>query len=485
VPRLLRAEARYELHEQIGVGGTALVYRATMLSAAGGRPVVAKMLGRDRALVADAERRLIAEARLAYSLVHANLCQIVDLVETDEGTFIMMEHVQGLDLLALLERLPDQRLDVASALHIAREVAQGLDYAHRHTDARGQPLVLMHGDVSPANILVSCAGEVKLADFGIARALGAAAPGNEVRGATEGFAAPEAAEPGVDQRADIYSLGMTLSAMLSGPRQPPARPAGLRHERPEVSAALVAIVERATAARREQRYLSAGDLARALTIELARSHASFSPAALGLLVRGCADGDATVVPGPGAHASEPDEGKPWTSSWRRSPRTRTMPPASQSRRVWAAAVIATVLLIGGLFAHRRRAPTTSAMPGATSATPGAPLSFPRETGAAPRTLVTPESLPDPTPPRELPRGDGAPLPLRPAGFGYLTVTAVPWGALVVDGRRVAEVTPVYRLRLAAGEHRASVLYGNSKDAAPVRRVVIKPDKVTIIGFTRD
>src|SRR5262249_28286774 len=152
----------------------------------------------------------------------------------------------------LLQRTP---LDPACAVHIAREVAQALHYAHRRTDTEGRALMLVHGDVTPRNVLLSEEGEVKLADFGIARALPATAPWSHTRGGTPGFTAPEVSSGAIDHRADIYSLGATLYCALGGTISPTIELAALRkHKIPDD---LIEIVARATAAAAQDRFLSA------------------------------------------------------------------------------------------------------------------------------------------------------------------------------------------------------------------------------------
>src|SRR4030095_604144 len=113
--------------------------------------------------------------------------------ENEEGTFVVMEYVRGCDLRTLLLQLEHEgrTLDAATAVYVAREGARGLDYAHRRTDTAGRALGIVHGDVTPQNILLSSEGEVKLADFGIARAIHTPAPGEGLVGGTPGFMAPE------------------------------------------------------------------------------------------------------------------------------------------------------------------------------------------------------------------------------------------------------------------------------------------------------
>src|SRR4029079_7505720 len=131
------------------------------------------------------------------------------------------------------------------------------------------PLDLVHGDVTPGNILLSIEGEVKLTDFGIARALGTTAPGTHLSGGTPGFVAPESDAGLVDHRSDIYSLGITLHTALSGDLGEEGVAAGaLRRQRPDVSPELEQAIRRMTAARPADRFLSAAEVEQVLALEL-------------------------------------------------------------------------------------------------------------------------------------------------------------------------------------------------------------------------
>jgi serine/threonine-protein kinase len=215
---VLQGAPTYLVHQKLSQGGMGAVHLGTLVSSAGERRVAIKRLLLPRQSDEEAHRRMIEEGRLVFQLTHANVCQVLDLVESDEGTFIVMEYVDGCDLGSLLRGLvkAGRPLDHAAAVYIVREIAHALDYAHRRVDAAGRPLLLVHGDVKPANILLSREGEVKLADFGIARAFGTHAPGNQVTGGTPGYMAPEQEQGIADQRADIYSLGVTLYVALGG-----------------------------------------------------------------------------------------------------------------------------------------------------------------------------------------------------------------------------------------------------------------------------
>ena len=263
------------------------MHLGTMVTPAGKRPVALKQLLRKDVTSATALEQITAEARLVFQLTHANICQVLDLAMSDEGTFIVMEYVDGCDLKTLLARSDDATMPLPAAVHIAKEISQALDYAHRRRDAHGRALWLIHGDVTPQNILLSREGEVKLADFGIARSLVAQAPGNQFRAGTPGYIAPEMREGESDQRADIYSLGMTLYVALVG-----APPTGgqvqvetLANKRPEIDQELTQILKRALQPRRSERYASAAEMHQALSLHLAHRYPAFTAAKLAELVQ--------------------------------------------------------------------------------------------------------------------------------------------------------------------------------------------------------
>src|SRR5262249_47421605 len=160
-----------------------------------------------------------------------------------------------------------------------REVARALDYAHRRTDDRGVALSLWHGDVTPQNMLLSVEGEVKLTDFGIARALGVAAPGVGLRAGTPRYVAPQVERGAGDHRCDIYGLGMSLVVALTScaPELIRTERASLRNLRHELSADLCAILARALDDDPARRFVSALDFERALSLELARREPTFTP----------------------------------------------------------------------------------------------------------------------------------------------------------------------------------------------------------------
>ena len=166
--------SQYMLVDRISVGGMAEIYLARGQTRSGaGRLAVVKLvlprLARDERFSA----LLVQEAKLAAQLSHGNIVQTFDLGRESGRLFIAMEYVEGFDLNELLKRCSRAKvaLPLEFALLIVGETLRALDYAHRKKGPDGQPLGVVHRDVSPSNVLVSFEGEVKLCDFGIARAL--------------------------------------------------------------------------------------------------------------------------------------------------------------------------------------------------------------------------------------------------------------------------------------------------------------------------
>ncbi len=162
----------YTLIRRLGVGGMAEVHVGTIERA--GRflkPVALKRVHPDIAADPALSATLIAEAKLSARLDHRNIVQTFDLDRVDDTLILVMEYVQGLDLGRLTERLWQHQVSfpIDLAVRVAERACRALEYAHALTDEQGVPLGLVHRDVSPQNVLVSQAGEVKLADFGIAR----------------------------------------------------------------------------------------------------------------------------------------------------------------------------------------------------------------------------------------------------------------------------------------------------------------------------
>jgi eukaryotic-like serine/threonine-protein kinase len=224
---LPRTFGRYALFDFIGSGGMAEIYlaRQKMELGATRRCVVKQILPK---LASDSafSEMLVHEAKLAARLSHANVVQVFDLGREDDRLYIAMEYVEGFDLNDLLRRCSRDKvpLPFELAAYVMREALRGLDYAHRRVDDAGKPLGLVHRDVSPSNLLVSFEGEVKVCDFGIARAntAMAAATKHELDEAIKGkagYMSPEHARgDAIDARADVFAAGIVLWELAAGRR---------------------------------------------------------------------------------------------------------------------------------------------------------------------------------------------------------------------------------------------------------------------------
>jgi serine/threonine-protein kinase len=269
---------RFRLEEKVGSGGMSSVYRAFDPTLE--RHVAIKLMHRDISSDPDQLERFRREARAVAQLSHPNVVTVIDAGEDDGAPFIVFEYVEGETLKDRIRRLG--RLPVAEAVAYAVEIGRALECAHSH--------LLVHRDVKPQNVLIDPDGRAKVTDFGIARSLeaqGLTATGR-VLGTTDYVSPEQALGHEVTAQSDIYSLGIVLYEMLTGeaPFKADTQVAvAMKHvreplpdvqrRRPEISAALAAVVERATAKETRNRYATVEemvhDLEEVLAIEAARS----------------------------------------------------------------------------------------------------------------------------------------------------------------------------------------------------------------------
>jgi serine/threonine protein kinase len=214
---------KYQLLERLAVGGMAELYRARFDALAGvSKPVVIKKILPAFAGSEAFVRMFVNEARIAVSLSHGNIAQVFDFGEIDGDYFLAMEYVHGQPLSRVLRRahaLQFPFLPEAIALQIGIGMCRGLQYAHSRVDDRGRSLQIVHRDISPQNVLLGYAGEVKIVDFGIARARNATdAPmqATGVKGKYPYFSPEQARGEPVDFRTDLYATGVVLYQMLCG-----------------------------------------------------------------------------------------------------------------------------------------------------------------------------------------------------------------------------------------------------------------------------
>jgi predicted Ser/Thr protein kinase len=234
-----------EVQDVLGRGGMGVVYRARQMEL--GRAVALKVLSPTLAADAEFAERFQREARAMASLSHPNIVHVYDFGREGDIYFLAMEYVDGVSLRSLMG---EGRLETAKALAIVPQICEALEYAH----AQG----VVHRDIKPENVLVDKAGRVKIADFGLAKVLGARAmptlTRTDVAMGTPQYMAPEqyASMKDVDHRADIYSLGVVFYEMLTGELpagafEPPSKKAA-------VDARLDGVVLKAMAKEPERRY---------------------------------------------------------------------------------------------------------------------------------------------------------------------------------------------------------------------------------------
>ncbi|MCA9560875.1 MAG: serine/threonine protein kinase, partial [Myxococcales bacterium] len=215
-----RQFGKYLLLDRIGVGGMAEIWRGRQFGAAGfQKQLVIKKILQHLADNDEFVRMFIDEAKIAVSLQHANVVQIFDLGAVHKEYFIAMEYVLGKDLLNLLIRCTHLRIRVPHklAVFIIAETLKGLEAAHHAVDSRGNPLHIVHRDVSPSNVLISYEGEVKIGDFGVAKASRreAATRSGTMKGKL-GYMSPEQVTgKEIDHRADLFGAGIMFYEMLA------------------------------------------------------------------------------------------------------------------------------------------------------------------------------------------------------------------------------------------------------------------------------
>ncbi|MBA3819831.1 MAG: serine/threonine protein kinase [Deltaproteobacteria bacterium] len=218
-----KAIGRYQILDRVAVGGMAELFKATLTGEHGFSKLVAikkilPHLATDRSFV----EMFLDEARITAQLDHRNIVQVFELGSDADTPYIAMQYVDGLDVLGLLRECARAqiRLPPELAALIARDVLDALDYAHNALDVHGKPLGIVHRDISPGNVLLSWRGDVKLTDFGIARAA-------ERRHKTEagtlkgkyGYMSPEQVSGGeLDARSDLFSIGILLAEMVMARR---------------------------------------------------------------------------------------------------------------------------------------------------------------------------------------------------------------------------------------------------------------------------
>ena len=405
---------KYRLTEKICSGGMAEVFRATGMGPDGfERPFVIKRIHPRLSEAPEFVRMFVHEAKISARLIHPNIIQVFELAYQDGAHYMVMEPVEGMDMGWLLKRRrerPHESLSPAFVAEVGRQVCRGLDFAHTLTTAEGEPLRIVHRDVTPPNIMVAWNGTVKVLDFGIARAAEAIRPSLTDPGMVKGkmsYVAPELLEGNTaDARSDLFSLGAVMHELLTG-RQlfsgqndletlnqvkekviPP--PSALN---PGVKPALDGVVLRALNRDPDKRYASAGEMGDELEELTLRKN--YSPRVLGEKARELAQEEgetaaagtiARAVAPASAGAPEPipaavgsedsslivDESRAHAKATTPPATAAGAQPARRSTALWVA-VAALCLASGGLFGAVIRGAGAEPTAAATPPPPAAPV----------------------------------------------------------------------------------------------------------------
>jgi len=495
---------RYRLVSLLGQGGMATVYKAVLAGPMGFEKRVA-LKRIPRALTSDDKvvKALINEARLGGRLEHKNVVETYEFNHVDGHYYLAMELVDGWTLGGLLQacRSNGHWLPTSVAVEIFESVLRGLGYAHDLIDGDGNPISLVHRDLKPGNIMISRDGDVKVMDFGIAKAdsnLYHTTQDGSTKG-TPAYMSPEQVNAeNLDKRSDIFSLGavlhelvtlqvpfqgQSLGAVVAGILQCDLERPKQRVERrvPE----LVPILSKMMAKDVNERY---DDVAAVLAdLRAIRGELPHVPRLADWLkevdheLPGPADdGDfgevgppppitlqmqSPATGGPAAPAAV-DRASPTVAGVVANATTGDAPTPTRSRTPLFA-VVGLIALVGVAFGARQLLVTPEPTPAAV-ATP-APVAIAEATPTpAPAVTLEPVATPAPTPvpaatPRPTPRPAATPAPtpapVAKAGPpGYVPINSIPWSSVFVDGRELGP-TPKPNVALSPGEHKIELVCG--------------------------
>jgi serine/threonine-protein kinase len=493
---------RYELIELLATGGMAHIFRARLSSAEGAaKELVIKRVLPHLVQNRDFIEMFIDEARISMPLNHGNIIQVYEFGQEGQDYFLAMEYLRGRNLETVLSRLEEkgQRMPIEVALFIASEVAKGLDYAHRFRDPHDRPTGIIHRDVSPQNILVGFHGEVKLTDFGIAKAK------SRIRQTGQGiirgkacYLSPEQAEcTDLDGRSDLFSLATVAYEMLTGVRvfegdtevatlqkvrqskiQPPSQ---LRSDLPKpVDSAVLKALSRD----RNDRFETAGAFQVVLFRALHDLNPEFTSAAVADWMRKLFSDDITreitarttkerMLERLKQENQELDTGKLTTGEILQmgtlSIKSDKVPGGQPSRgRRWFLVSLLVVLIVGAGIGVWAGWPLIkqwldNGPIGATDA--GTPDEEPasRDAGVAVADVTEARPAAADKPPKIL--------------YGYLDLGSEPWAYVEIDGKRLEGETPLLQVRVRAGRHRLRFFNPELK-LEKTMTVTVRPNETT-------
>ncbi|MBK7860766.1 MAG: protein kinase [Archangiaceae bacterium] len=440
---------RYEIKNPLSTGGMAEVYLAVQRGAGDFEKQVAVKvllpeLEEDPALV----ERFLYEARLAAGLTHPNICQVFDAGEEHGRHYMVLEYLPGQTLGRIIRRgvRVGQRLSPQLAAYCVARAAEALAYAHERRGPDGKPLAIVHRDVSPGNVMVTYEGQVKLLDFGIARAVDRKfrTRTGELRGKLSYMSPEQISEAEADARSDLFALGVVLYECLTGTHPFEAETdletlrAVLERPIPELPASVPArlkqVVEQALQRDPDARPQQARDLAAQLDE-----------------VAGAAGPE-----GLRAYMHEVFE-RERADELARAEQKRTVPVADRRSRapVLAAGAVAAAAVAGAAIWAATRPPAF--VPPAISIVTPAPVA-----PAVPTAQPTLAAVAEPEPAsRPAPGRPKRHAPPPKVGDGTLSLDTSPWTDVYFQGRKLG-TTPIFEVALPAGKQKLRVVNREAK-----------------------
>jgi serine/threonine-protein kinase len=498
---------RYELIELLATGGMAHIFRARLSSAEGAaKELVIKRVLPHLVQNRDFIEMFIDEARISMPLNHGNIIQVYEFGQEGQDYFLAMEYLRGRNLETVLSRLEEkgQRMPIEVALFIGSEVAKGLDYAHRFRDPHDRPTGIIHRDVSPQNILVGFHGEVKLTDFGIAKAK------SRIRQTGQGiirgkacYLSPEQAEcTDLDGRSDLFSLATVAYEMLTGVRvfegdtevatlqkvrqskvQPPL------HLRSDLPKPVDAAVLKALSRDRSDRFETTGAFQVVLSRALHDLDPEFTSAVVADWMRKLFSDDITreitarttkerMLERLKQENKELDTGKLTTGEILRMgtlsiKSDKVLGKQLSGGRRWLLVSLLVVLIVGAGIGVWAGWPAISRWLGGDNG----PI------GTADAGTTDPEpAVPDAGAAADL--GDAKPPPAdKPPKilYGYLDLGSQPWAYVEIDGKRLEGETPLLKVRVRAGKRRLRFFNPELK-LEKTMVVTVRPNKTQLVNI---
>ncbi|MFT5679770.1 MAG: serine/threonine protein kinase [Myxococcota bacterium] len=375
---------RYYLVDKIAIGGMAEVFKACRFSDGGFQMLlVIKRILHQFSENDEFIQMFIDEARISVELQHPNIVTIYDFGKLHDNYFLAMECVEGKDLKSILRTLAKRRklLPPEFAVYIAHEMCKGLDYAHKKADIDENPLGIVHRDISPSNILISYNGDIKIADFGIAKAQISAYNTKDgvLKGKFEYMSPEQASGKNINHQSDVFSAGILLHEMLTGRRlfktdsdiktlekikavdiNPPSA------RNPRVPKRLDALVMKALTQKTEDRYRDAKEMQTALAQYLYPATPSLTADQLAVFMqelfreeiseeRSRLQEGTRIATALNEQVAELDVVEDWSGEPGTSTTIQQQPP---SRAPIAIAIIAVIALLGVVAWALTRAPET-------------------------------------------------------------------------------------------------------------------------------